>query len=566
MLRANKSLTLVGVSVVGAALALSACGGGGSTKNGGTSTKKGGTLTYQYAGSPVTSWDPQNSYIGVDLTNESRLFSRSLVQLSTTNTAAAAAKPVPDLATNTGTSSNGAKTWKFTLKSGVKWQDGSAVTCDDVKYGAERSFAPAAAGGPTYAKTYLGLSKYAGPGTAGQSDFDKQVTCSGNTITYNFKLAWPDFPLAIASLREFDPYKKSQDKGTKSNYTVFSDGPYKLQGSWVTGTGGTFVRNPEYSASTDGVRKALPDKIIFKDNTNQVTTISSLIQDNPADQAAVTYINVPSASFSQTTGANVKDRVDNVGTTYIDYLQPNMKRMTNPKVRQALAMATDQNAYIKALGGSAYGTAAYSLLNPTVTGYQLNSTFKSEITGNAAAAKKILQSAGVPMPYPIKYTYSNNTANATSQAQALAATWDQAGFKVTLNAVSAHYYPTIRTPSDNSDVYWASWSQDWAAASTILPPLFDARINLSSSSKSSDYGSYSSNTVNSLFDKAAQQTSQSAAASVYNEADTQLAKDLAYIPLAQRKFVLVYGSKVTNFQAGPVTASYPDLGVIGVKQ
>ena len=34
----------------------------------------------------------------------------------------------PDLATDLGTASNGNKTWKFTLKSGVKWQDGSAVT------------------------------------------------------------------------------------------------------------------------------------------------------------------------------------------------------------------------------------------------------------------------------------------------------------------------------------------------------------------------------------------------------------------------------------------------------
>ena len=41
-------------------------------------------------------------------------------------TARSPTKLVPDLATDTGTTSDGGKTWKFTLKDGVKWQDGKA--------------------------------------------------------------------------------------------------------------------------------------------------------------------------------------------------------------------------------------------------------------------------------------------------------------------------------------------------------------------------------------------------------------------------------------------------------
>ena len=61
-----------------------------------------------------------------------------------------------DLATDTGTASNGAKTWKFTLKDGVKWQDGKAITCEDFKYGASRVFATdVITGGPNYILSYL---------------------------------------------------------------------------------------------------------------------------------------------------------------------------------------------------------------------------------------------------------------------------------------------------------------------------------------------------------------------------------------------------------------------------
>ena len=50
--------------------------------------------------------------------------------------------PIPDLATDTGQSNEDATQWSFTLKDGPKWQDGKPVTCEDVKYGASRNFAP----------------------------------------------------------------------------------------------------------------------------------------------------------------------------------------------------------------------------------------------------------------------------------------------------------------------------------------------------------------------------------------------------------------------------------------
>src|SRR6188472_4528474 len=140
--------------------------------------------------------------------------------------------------TDAGTASNGSKTWKFTVKDGVKWEDGKAITCEDFKYGASRVFATdVITGGPSYILSYLdvpsgkdGLPTYKGPyKKTGQADFDKAISCSGKTITYKFKKPWPDFNLAVAALHMMDPYRADKDKGDKSNYTVFSNGPYKLE-------------------------------------------------------------------------------------------------------------------------------------------------------------------------------------------------------------------------------------------------------------------------------------------------------------------------------------------------
>ena len=78
---------------------------------------------------------------------------------------------VPDLATDTGTSSEGGKIWTFTLKDGTKFEDGTPITCADVKYGVSRTFATdIITDGPTYAISLLdipkdddGNSQYKGP-------------------------------------------------------------------------------------------------------------------------------------------------------------------------------------------------------------------------------------------------------------------------------------------------------------------------------------------------------------------------------------------------------------------
>ncbi len=99
----------------------------------------------------------------------------------------------------------------------------------------------------------------------------RRSPAAGKTITYRFNKPFPDFPLAVASLLSFDPYRKDQDQGDKSNFAVFSSGPYKLQGKWNTSKGGTFVRNDQWDAKSDDSRKALPDKIVFTQGlTNEV--------------------------------------------------------------------------------------------------------------------------------------------------------------------------------------------------------------------------------------------------------------------------------------------------------
>ncbi len=571
-----KKRALAVVAAASMAVSLAACGGGGSSDN---KSSDGGTL-YYYVFKPYEHFDPQRTYLGVQMSNYSRLNYRSLVSFPISTDPKEAATPTADLATDAGTASEGSKVWKFTVKDGVKWEDGKDITCEDFKYGASRVFATdVITGGPNYLLSYLdvpagkdGLPAYQGPyKKTGQADFDKAITCDGKTITYNFNKPWPDFNLAVAALHMMDPYREDKDKGDKSNYQVFSNGPYKLEGgTWNKEKGGTFVRNDQYDAKTDSkdLRQAKPDKIVFQVGNPTETIYDRLIANAGNDKFAVTSQSVPPAYYSQIQG-EVADRSVNVESPFVDYVVPNFRRLTNPKVREALKVSTDAESWITAGGGEkAYGPAE-SVVNPAVVGYQDNPAFSGPQNGDPAAAKKLLQEAGAQTPYPITFQYpSSETMD--KQAAALKQGWEKAGFKVTLDGLGDTYYDVIQKINNKADVIWGGWGSDWPSAITVTPPLWDSRPNgldnKNATTNGQDYGNYKSDAFNKLVDEAQSATSLDDQTKALQEADIQLGKDVAYIPLEITKFNFVHGSKVTDFMNTPASAMYPDLGPIGVSK
>lgn len=572
--KATATLAVVGVI----ALPLAGCGGGGggstTSSSGAAAGAPGGTLYYLYNAQPEH-LDPQRIYLGRDIAALGRLTYRSLVQFPVSTDVKEANTPKPDLATDTGKSEDGGKKWSFTLKDGVKWQDGKDVTCEDLKYGMSRTFATdVITGGPNYILNYLDvptdpatkLPTYVGPyKKTGQAAFDKAVTCNGKTITYNFKKAWPDFPLAIASLRSFDPYRADQDKGDASNFAIFANGPYKVEAPYTQGKGVTFVRNDQYDAKTDGIRKALPDKITIQVGVKTEVAIERLINNSGNDQYAVTDRRIPPSMFSRVNDS-MKDRTSNPTSPYVDYLVPNFKRMTNPKVREALAVATDKAAYMAAQGGDKAMIIGTSVVAPSIVGYKENPVFKDlKPNGDPEAAKKLLAEAGVTTPVAIKYTYQS-TATQDKAARVLKEGWDKAGFNTTLDPLTDTYYAVIQNPANASDVMWGGWGADWPSMSTVIPALFDSRINITPNNTGQDYGNYASDAANSAMDKAMTETDVNKQADGLQKVDELIGKDYAYIPLGVQKFNWIWGSKVTGYIDNPAMSMYPDLASIGVQK
>src|SRR5215213_2978929 len=422
MSKAITGLRFVALASAGA-LALAACGGGddnssspgtSGSSGGSAQGQKGGTLTIFTLDEQFTHLDPQRNYTGEDLAFSSGYLTRTLTAFKLSKDGEQANTVVPDLATDTGKPSDGAKTWTFTLRDGVKWEDGSDVTCADIKYGVSRTFAQTViTDGPTYAISLLdipkdadGNSTYKGPYETSKNDtaaFDKAVACSpdGKTITFHLNQPAGDFNNTV-TLAAFAPVPKAKDTGEKYDDKIVSNGPYKIT-EYTKGQQLVLDRNPNWSADTDAYRPAYPDKIVMKFGVSQQTGDQRLMADAGEDQSALSRDNLSTSSLT---------------TVFND------PRFADRRVNE-------------------YDTYA----------------------------KKLIQESGQPMP-TITYDY-NQTPDNDKGAAAVQSSLAKAGITVKLNPIEqGKYYPTVQDPKKENELALAGWGADWPNASTVIPELF----------------------------------------------------------------------------------------------
>jgi len=574
--RRGRNLALA--ATVTALLLTSACAAKRSAPRETDKVLRGGTLSV-LMDTRVEHWDPQRMYAGPEGEFAVRTFLRTL---TTQAPAGVGFSPglVHDLATTTGEESDSGKTWTFTLVNDAKWQDGRLVSCEDVKYGVSRNFArDQIAGGPPYAVTLLDIPlvkdasgadvpAYSGPYTAvGQNLFDQAVTCSGQRITFHLKVPVHDFNQTV-SLPSFAPFRKDQDKGDASNFSVFSCGPYMLEGVWEPGNGGRFVRNRSWLTRDDPIRLGFPEVIDVREGIETTTAIQRIIDDKGQDRYAVTYADAPPALQSQLLASkDLLTRVTNPDGPSVEYLVPNFRSpvMSNPAVRQAFAMSTNRDAFTSAYGGPSAMTPTYSVMARNLPGYKVFNPFGVPTSGDVAAAKDVLATAGVALPVPVRLAYRKSDA-ADKAFAALKVTWDQAGFAVDLRPISENYYRTIATPAAATeyDVFRASWSADWPSGSTVIPNNFDGRVNIGDTGPGQDYGYFNNPAVNQAIDDAYGVVDNATRNARWGALDEMIARAGGHIALGQEKFMLIHGSGIVGYQDNLLLGGHVDLATIRV--
>ncbi len=481
-------------------LSLAACGGGssggtsaGGSSGGGSGDKQGGTLYVFTGGDKVSHLDPQRNYTGVDLNFAGAFLHRSLTTYAVAE-GEAGTKIVPDLATDTGKPDATGKVWQFTLRDGVTYEDGTPITCADVKYGVSRTFAQdVITDGPTYAISMLdipkdkdGASIYKGPyktgDTAGQAAYDKAVTCSADnkTVTFNLSRPVPDFN-GTTTLLSFSPVPKAKDTGEKYDMAPVSSGPYKIE-SYVEKKALTLVRNPNWKQESDPLRKAYPDKVVMQFSLNPQVVDQRLLRSTGEDTFAVSNDTIDPADLTTIfNDPSTADRRSDMLDPFVRYYAINTKKVPNVKHRQALMAALDREAQRKLAGGTFAGDLADGAVKPNIgIDYAPTGVWDGMLgekvpdTGNVELAKKLIAESGeTPPEIVLDYGKAKDDQTADKAAAIAKTSWEAAGFKVKLNPIEqSAYYPTVLDPAKQGSVSASGWGPDWLNASTVIPELY----------------------------------------------------------------------------------------------
>lgn len=549
-----KTRNLVLGVVLAASLALTACGGGtkGDGGDGADSDvpQKGGTLSV-LLNADYSHLDPAMGFDG-GVNNFYRLIYRTLTTNSTES--GKTSEMVPDLATDLGTPSDGGKTWTFTLKDGLKFEDGTPITSKEVKFGVSRVFDPAQGIGSPYAKTLLDDgSGYQGPYIDKGKDFAAISTPDEKTVVFHLNQPYADFA-SVVGQNSFVPFPLGTGGGTAFDAKPIASGPYKVE-SYNRGSELTLIRNTNWSESTDSVRLAYPDSFEFTFGLDGATIDERMLADQSGDKNAISGGSLQPANVSRVQTPQIQDRAVKttaVCTTYMG-LNTTKENLSDPRVRQAINYAVDKSSLLTAAGGSQLATVANTIMVPSLLGRKDFNLYPStDNKGDVEKAKALLAEAGLPDGFEMVIDTRGQpkmTALSEGIQQALA----KVGIKVTLNVIdSSTFYEVIGTRSQQHDAAITGWCPDWASGATFLPPLFDG-ANIADKGNS-NLAQIDDPAVNQQIKDIAAMTDVDAANAAYGELDEKIMELAPVVPLLYENGLQLTGSNIgesiTGFNGG----------------
>ncbi|WP_037852062.1 ABC transporter substrate-binding protein [Streptomyces sp. NRRL S-340] len=528
---------------------------------------KGGTLNVLNA-QPQQDFDPARLYTSGGGNVPSLVF-RTLTTRNREN-GAAGAKVVPDLATDTGRPSKDATVWTYTLKEGLKYEDGTPITSADIKYGIERSFAPELSGGAPYLRDWLvGAAGYQGP-YKDKKGLAAIETPDARTIVFHLNKPEGEFPF-LATQTQFAPVPKAKDTGTAYEEHPVSSGPYKVVKNENDGEHLVLERNPNWSAATDAERKAYPDKIDVRSGLDSSVINQRLSASQGPDAAAVTTdTNLGPAELAKVSGD--KELAARVGTGHFGYtnyiaFNPKVKPFDNPKVRQAVSYAIDRSSVVNAAGGSALAEPATTFLpNQKSFGYTPYDLFPAGASGDPAKARQLLKEAGHPDGLTVTLTHSNSKDFETSPeiATAVQDALKKAGITVRLQGLEKNdYSDKTQNVKTEPGFFLAHWGADWPSGGPFLAPIFDGR-QIVKDGANFNSGQLDDKSVDDEIDAINKLTDLDAAAARWGALDKKIGEQALTVPLFHPVYKRLYGKDVKNIVISDWTGVL-DISQVAVK-
>ena len=538
------------VTALSLALSLTACGGSGSGN--GQPAPQAGSQTAAQSGAVEegllrTAVLYDISTMDVAQTTDDYMVPMNVFdRLFETRMVDGTAQVVKSLCEDYAVSEDG-RTYDFTLKSGIVFSNGSALTASDVKYSFERLLRAAAQ------NTDIPLEVVGGEALMnGQSDSLEGFTVTDDThfsITLNAPNAGFLAELSAPAMSIVDAETMAEVKnfGIEPSDTI-GTGPYIIT-EWEANDHYTLVYNDKYWGETPTVKKlivrVIPDpstqNLMFRNGELDMIDLKSL------DSAIV-------ESTYKTEYADKIISTPNVGLTYLLFNENN-QYLSDVNVRKAIGMAIDVDTIISDLY-SGNAIREHGMIPTGIWGH--NDTLEG-YTYDPDAAKKLLADSGYK-DGQISFELSmDSTANSSTQLlyENISQQLEKIGIKADVRSYDHSSWLALRN-SGKMDSFVARWGMDYNDPSNIMYSFF---------------GSESNTKMRSINYPDKDTIAKVAAASAIVDDDERMAEyqalekkiiteDATWIPLFEELHLYCMGDRVESFT--PQWAGFSDFYAIDV--
>ena len=329
------------------------------------------------------------------------------------------------------TSSADAKTWTFKIRSGVKFNDGTPLTADDVVYTFTSIFDKTLTKGISRSKgNYDNILEAAGV-----------VKVDANTVTFNLLQANGNFPYFVSSAcYGMCIIKKGAFGGAGWEATMISAGPWKMVSHVNTETT-MYEKNPYY---WDPEFKPGFDKVEFVQFVSAATALPQLKTgkiDYIGGMEAADALALDKKKFT------VNTLPAGAGFAHV-HMRTNFGPFQDKRIRQAAALTIDRPGYVKGVMKGIGGIVGNdSVMDPYVTADKSVPQRKQDL----AKAKELMKAAGVPNGFDVDLsTWARDDIN--KYAKLIKTSFAKIGIKVNLvidgsDGGSAVYYTYDPYPS-----------------------------------------------------------------------------------------------------------------------
>ncbi|MFE0203390.1 ABC transporter substrate-binding protein [Streptomyces sp. NPDC058985] len=477
---------------------------------------------------------------------------------------------VGDIATDSGQSSDGGKTWTYKLKDGVKDDQGNVITSKDVRHSIERLYSKVIFDGPTFVQSWLSGNDYRkalpdGPYKGKHLPDSVLETPDDKTVVFHFSQPRPDLPQALA-MAGYAVVPEKRDTKEKYDDAPAALGPYKIA-EYKPGKSMKLVKNDQWDPKTDSVRHQYVDGYNFSSTIDQASQTKRLAADQGEAKNAIQFTDsVDPAQMSSVVGdANAKKRTIQGYQPYVWQLTFNLDRMKDKKVRDAITYAIPNQSMVQADGGRYGGEVAGGLLAPTLPNFDPEYDPFGKLkkpNGDPEKAKKLLEEAGVKEGTKLTYAYSN-TPRGQAQMVIIKDALAKIGFDVQAKEIDrASFYEQVGKLKNPYDLYMTGWGQDWPNASTVITPVYDGELV---SDGASNYSHIDDPEVNALIKKAMTQE-PTEAAKTWEQAHHRIVEEInPAAPVYYSKQIQLYGSNIGGATYS-TESSYININDLYLKQ